>query len=192
MTKNPTIRCDICSREVSQFHLARHRGTLACVRDRFLDAAKAGLQIPPGYDAAGHYEEEFLWWAFSKAGFTPETTPLSMRVWWALGQSYPLFSTIAPKWSVQVVRAFTNFSFARDTGRKKSPAARDIVFLAGHLHRDNSQDAQDERLALSTEIELCRRAGTSGSGARTAAAEETMKLVRRWASTLMGGAAPVR
>ena len=178
---NPKIRCDVCGRELSQFHLARHRGTYDCVRAHYLELERRKHAIPVGHGVVTYRREAFLWWVFNKAGFDVKDGPLTMGTfWWSSGNiAAPAFGTFAPTW------AELGSLGGHDT---KDPQAQDMVALAEHLHKDESQERVDARAALATEIELS--CVTYEDGYRNVNPGKVRRVIRRWASAAMGGAFP--
>ncbi len=179
---NPKIRCDVCGRAVSQYHLKRHRGTVDCVREHYLDLARREHAIEAGFAPVSWNVEKFLWWAFGLAGFDPKTTPLKMGVYWpdSVAADSPAFGSIAPTWAAQAAWGVSN---------PKLPAAMDVVVLAQYLHKDESAKSIEARLGLATEIELTC-VSTSSRGHRTVHPDKVLRVLRRWASAVMGGAFP--
>lgn len=173
--KNPTIRCPICQRKLSQYHLDRHQGTYECMRKHYVIKERSKLSIPTGYNSVGGYVEGFVWWVFDQAGFNHVTTPLSMRTMFTGDE--PHFSTLAPTWIAML-------SFIYD---RRDPNAMDLVVLARYLHEKEDEESINNRLALATEIELsCFERAESGEH-KYLEPDKARKVLRRWASEALGG-----
>lgn len=172
---NPKIRCPECGRELSQYHLARHLGTIACTRAKFMDTEKAKLRLPPSMEVLHNSRDEAAFWRLSvQAGFDNVSSPGCIQVTWEGDR--PAFTTVVPLWIGSVVPCL----YAVD------PRWIDAVYLLEKFHSYPDAEMIELRNALSAELQLVRWVADS-TGYRYPDKTSILRVLRRYASEAMGG-----
>lgn len=190
--KNPTIRCDLCLRELSQFHLARHRGSHDCLTTAFRERETQKFELKPNEGILGGRNERRFWDLRRKAGFDdPFSGPGCMRVVWGGNALAPVFATVVPRW---LEWAIDSIGGPKTAQCSDSPREMDVVVIMEALYGKGDPSAQREyELALTAEIHLTAMntvESSFGPSWLQLDRKRTVRILRRWASHLLGGTFP--